>query len=69
MTLPITKTRKLLSHEGISFPCLPNIEELNKKLSKNIVERLHSDPVTQPKEYDIEATELLNAEKIYIGMD
>ena len=69
MTIPINKTRKLLSHEDISFPCLPSIEELNKKLTKNIVERLHSDPLTQPKEYDIEAIEILNTEKIYIGMN
>lgn len=68
MTMPVTRVRKLLSYEGIPFPCLPTIEELNKKLSQNIIESLQYNPVTQPKEYDVEAAEILNSEKIYIGI-
>lgn len=69
MTIPVAKTRKLLSYESIPFPNLPSVEELNKKLSKNIIETLQNNPVTQPEEYDIEAAEILNSDKIYIGMD
>jgi hypothetical protein len=68
LTTPINKTRKLLSYQGFPFPCLPSIEEVNKQLKKNTVECLQHDPLTQPQEYDIEALEILNAEKIYIGM-
>ncbi len=69
MTIPIIRKRKLLDVDGVNFPSLPSVDELRIFFSKNIVESLQHNPITQPKEYDIEAADILNdGVKIYIGM-
>lgn len=69
MTVPKKKRRQLLSFEGINFPCLPSIKEANKSMSKLIVESLSHDPLLAPKEYDKEASDILDKGKIYIGVN
>lgn len=69
MIVPKRKKRQLMNYEGINFPCLPSVKETNAALTKNIVESLHHNPLTSSKEYDIEAAEILDGEKLYIGMN
>ena len=68
MTIPISKKHTLLNYEGVKFPCFPSAVEVKESLSKNIVESLQCNPMTQPIEYDKEAAEILNGDRIYIGM-
>lgn len=68
MIKPIVRKRKILKKDGLQYPCLPSVEEVNKNLSQIIVESLKSDSLTQPKEYDLEAKEILEQGKIYIGI-
>lgn len=69
LTKPIVKKRKLLQFNGIKFPCFPSVDQVTATLAQNIVENLEHNPITQPKEYDAEAANILNSDKIYIGMD
>lgn len=67
MTVPKRKKAHLMNYEGVNFPCLPSVKEVNATLSKNIVESLHHNPLSSPKEYDVEAAEILDGGKLYIG--
>lgn len=67
MTVPKRKKAHLINYEGVNFPCLPSVKEVNATLSKNIVEALHHNPLSSPKEYDVEAAEILDRGKLYIG--
>lgn len=69
ITVPKNKKRRLMSYEGVNFPCLPNVKEVNAILTKNMVESLQHNPLTSPQEYDIEAAEILDGGKLYIGMN
>jgi hypothetical protein len=69
MTLSKRKKRHLMNHEGVNFPCLPSVKEVNAILTSNMVETLHHDPLASPKEYDVEAAEILDGGKLYIGMN
>jgi hypothetical protein len=68
MTVSKRKMRHLVNFEGVNFPCLPSVKEVNAILTSNIVESLHHDPLASPNEYDIEAAEILDGGKSYIGM-
>ena len=68
MTTPIPKKRQLLTSQGVQYPCLPSIKKVNESLLSLTVQSLAHDPLTNPKEYDNEASEILNEGKIYIGM-
>jgi hypothetical protein len=67
MTVP-KKKRPLMSFEGVNFPCLPNVKEVNSLLANYTVQSLEHNPLTSPKEYDVEAAEILDGGKLYIGM-
>jgi hypothetical protein len=69
MTVSKRKKRHLVTYEGVNFPCLPSVKEVNAILTSNMVESLLHDPLASPKEYDVEAAEILDEGKLYIGMN